>query len=311
MRLLASLAAVSLMTMFVPGNAAQSKGFLGRWNLTGTGQDADHIYWLEVTESGGTLSGKLLNRGSSPVELAKVAVENGELVFQLPAGRDNRPGTEFRAKLQGDKLAGSHPEGTRTVNWVGVRPPKWPPADANAPHKFGTPVELFNGKSWDAFDTQKSNYEVKWAVEDGALTNTPPTRNLVSKQKFKDFKINAEYKLAQNSNSGIYLRGRYELQVLDDYGKPPDVHSHMAIYGWTAPRVNASKPVGEWQAMEAVIVGNRVTVTLNGQRVHDNAEIQAITGGALDADETAPGPILLQGDHTKVWYRKVIVTPIQ
>jgi hypothetical protein len=311
MRLLASIAAVTLTTMFLQGNAAQTKGFLGRWNLTGTGQDADHVYWLEVTEAGDKLTGKLLNRGSSPVELAKVAVENGELVFQLPAGRDNRPGTEFHAKLQGEKLVGNHAEGTRTVNWVGVRPPKWPKADANAPHKFGTPVELFNGKSWDAFDTQPSNYEVKWAVEDGALTNTPPTRNLVSKQKFKDFKINAEYKLAQNSNSGIYLRGRYELQVLDDYGKPPDVHSHMAIYGWTAPRVNASKPVGEWQAMEAIIVGNRVTVTLNGQRVHDNAEIQAITGGALDANETEPGPILLQGDHTKVWYRKVIVTPIQ
>jgi hypothetical protein len=264
-----------------------------------------------VKESGGQLSGMFLNRGGSPVPLAKVAVENGGLVFQLPAGRDNRPGTEFRAKLQGDKLVGSHPEGTRTVNWVGVRPPKWPPADANAPHKFGTPVELFNGKTFDTFDTQPSNYEVKWAVEDGVLTNTPPTRNLISKQKFKDFKINAEYKLAENSNSGIYLRGRYELQVLDDFGKPPDEHSHMAIYGWTPPRVNASKKVGEWQAMEAVIVGNRVTVTLNGQRVHDNAEIQAITGGALDADETAPGPILLQGDHTKVWFRKITVTPIQ
>jgi hypothetical protein len=311
MRLLASIAAVSLTAMFLQGNAPQTKGFLGRWNLTGTGENANHVYWLEVSESGNQLTGKFLNRGGSPVDLAKVAVANGELVFQLPPGNNNAPGTEFHAKLQGDKLVGSHMDDKRTVNWVGVRPPKWPPSDANAPHKFGTPVELFNGKSWDAFGTQPSNYEVKWTVEDGALTNTPPTRNLVSKQKFKDFKINAEYKLAQGSNSGIYLRGRYELQVLDDYGKPPDVHSHMAIYAWVAPRVNASKPVGEWQAMEAVIVGNRVTVSLNGQRVQDNSEIQAITGGALDANETEPGPIMLQGDHTKVWYRKVIVTPIQ
>jgi hypothetical protein len=84
----------------------------------------------------------------------------------------------------------------------------------------------------------------------------------------------------------------------------------MAIYAWVKPLVNASKSGGEWQAMEATIVGNRVTVTLNGQKVHDNAQIQAITGGALDANETEPGPIMLQGDHGKVWYRKVVVTPI-
>ena len=77
--------------------------------------------------------------------------------------------------------------------------------------------------------------------------------------------------------------------MLDDFGKPPESHGHMAIYAWTAPLVNASKPAGEWQTMEVVLVGNRVTVTLNGQKVHDNAQIQAITGGALDADETAPG----------------------
>jgi hypothetical protein len=98
--------------------------------------------------------------------------------------------------------------------------------------------------------------------------------------------------------------------VLDDFGKPPEPHGHMAIYAWVAPLVNASKPAGEWQGMEAVLVANKVTVTLNGQKVHDNATIQAITGGALDANETQPGPIMLQGDHGKVWYRKVTVTPI-
>ncbi len=98
--------------------------------------------------------------------------------------------------------------------------------------------------------------------------------------------------------------------MLDDFGKPVDKLGNMAIYGWTPPLVNASKPVGEWQSVDAVIVGNRITATLNGQKVHDNTEIQAITGGALDADETAPGPILIQGDHSKVWFRRITVTPI-
>jgi len=126
--------------------------------------------------------------------------------------------------------------------------------------------------------------------------------NLVSKERFLNFKIDAEYKVEAGSNSGIYLRGRYELQILDDYGDAtgrPDF-AHMAIYGRTPPRVNASKPAGEWQIMEAILVGNRVTVTLNGQRVHDNAIITGVTGGALDNDELAPGPIMVQGDHRSV-----------
>jgi hypothetical protein len=149
-----------------------------------------------------------------------------------------------------------------------------------------------------------------WSIVGGAMTNEAKANNLVSKQTFKDFKIRAEYRIEPGSNSGIYLRGRYELQVLDDFGKAPESHGHMAIYAWAAPRVNASKPASEWQVMEAVLVGNKVTVTLNGQTVHDNATIEAITGGALDANETQPGPIMLQGDHGKVWYRTVTVTPI-
>ena len=142
------------------------------------------------------------------------------------------------------------------------------------------------------------------------MTNQAGANNLVSKQKFDNFKIHCEYKLEAKSNSGIYLRGRYELQVLDDFGKEPESHGHMAIYSRVAPAVNASKPAGEWQVMEAVIIGNRVTVTLNGKTVHNNAILAGITGGALDSNEAAPGPIMIQGDHGKVWFRKVTVTPI-
>jgi len=313
MRLLTLVAAAIVVTAILP-SSAQQNGFLGRWNLTGTGEDSNRIYWLEVTEQNGQLSGKFLNRGGSPVPLPKIAVEEGkagkELVWQLAPGNDKQPGAVFRATLDNGKLVGSTMAGDRTVNFTGARPPVWPKSDANAKHTYGKPVELFDGKTFETFDTQPSNYPVKWSVQDGVLTNDPPTRNLVSKQKFKDFRLQAEYKLTEKSNSGIYLRGRYELQVLDDYGQKPEEHGHMAIYAWKAPLVNASKPAGEWQAVDIVIVGNRVTATLNGQKVHDNSEIQAITGGALDADETAPGPIMIQGDHTKVWIRKMTVTPI-
>jgi hypothetical protein len=310
MRLFTLLAAAVLVNVLLPAAAVQNPGFLGRWNLTGTGQDANRVYWLEVTEKGGQLSGMFLNRGGNPVPLASVTVQGDELVLQLPVGTNKQPGAEFRAKLDGGKLVGTTKAADRTINFVGVRPPKWPPSNANAKHTYGTPVELFDGKSGAAFDKQPSDYPDTWTVEDGVLTNAPPTRNLLSKQKFWNFRLQAEYKLTEKSNSGIYLRGRYELQVLDDFGTPPANRGHMSIYGWTAPLVNASKKAGEWQTVDIVLVGNRVTVTLNGQKVHDNAEIQAITGGALDADETAPGPILIQGDHTKVWFKKITVTPI-
>jgi hypothetical protein len=304
------LVSVAAMSSTLPLRA-QTQGFLGRWNLTGTGADTNRVYWLEVTEQSGQLKGMFLNRTSSPLALASIKVDNGTLVFQLPPGRDNKPGAEFRAKLEGAKLVGTTTDRDRTINWVGVRPPKWPTADANAKQAYGTPVALFDGKSLDGFLPQSGDKIQNWAVADGIATNTPPSSNLVSKEKFKDFRIEAEYKLGPESNSGIYLRGRYELQVLDDFGKPVDSHGHMALYGWTAPRVNASKPTGEWQTMEAVVVANRLSVTLNGQKVHDNTEIQAITGGARDADEAAPGPIMIQGDHAKVWFRKIVVTPIQ
>ena len=162
----------------------------------------------------------------------------------------------------------------------------------------------------DAFKLQHVARASGWSLESGTMTNSRGANNLVSKETFKDFRLEAEYKVEAGSNSGLYLRGRYELQVLDDHGKPPEKTGHMAIYGWTPPRVNASRPAGAWQSAQAVLVGNRVTVTLNGQKVHDNAEIQAITGGALDAIETAPGPLVIQGDHNKVWYRRIVITPI-
>ena len=301
--------AAIVLACAVAATSAQQNPFLGRWNVTGTGANSANVYWLEIKDDGGQLTGMFLNRGGSPVKLATVKVENGELVFQTTAPA-NGSATEGRARVQGGKLAGTLKTGDRTVEFAGVRPPKWPAADANAPHKLGTPVELFNGTSMDAWDVQDKSKPSGWSIVDGAMTNTPHANNLVSKQKFQDYKIHAEYKLEQNSNSGIYIRGRYELQVLDDFGKPPDEHSHMAVYAWHAPLVTASKPIGEWQTMDATIVGNKVTVTLNGQKVQDNSTLEAITGGALDANESEPGPVMIQGDHEKVTYRKVTVTPI-
>ena len=287
---------------------AQGNPFLGTWNLSGDPPRENFVYWLEVKDEGGRLSAMFLNRGGSPVPAENVKIDNGELSFTLPPRSGNTPRVSLRAS--GEKLTGSVTTGETTVPVTGVRPPKWDACDANANHTFGTPVALFGGKTLDAWDVQHKDRPSGWSVENGVMGNAPKANNLISKERFKDFRLDAEYKLSPKGNSGIYLRGRYELQVLDDAGTEPERHGHMAIYARKAPDVNASKPAGEWQTAQITLVGNCVTVVLNGQNVHNNARIQAINGGALDIKETEPGPIMIQGDHEQVWFRKVIVTPI-
>ena len=232
MRRLAFLAFTAAMVVAAAiTTRADQKAFLGRWNLTGTGTDSDAIYWLELKEENGQLSGMFLNRGGSPVKLAAVEVKDDELVFTT-AAPEGQPGQTFRAKRKGAGLEGSTTAGEKTLAFTGARPPSWPAANANATHTYGKPVELFDGKSLDTWDVQVASKPSGWSVVDGAMTNEKGANNLVSKQTFKDFKIQAEYRIETGSNSGIYLRGRYELQVLDDFGKPPEPHGHMAIYAW-------------------------------------------------------------------------------
>ena len=312
-----TLIALTLLALMVPAQADVTP-FLGTWNLTGTGEHTAVVYWLEVTQEGGTVKGRFLNRFSSPYDLPNIKVENGELVFSNAEREGQPPPPTWRARIANGRLNGTTTiprrdpaQKPQVITWAGVPTPTWPPANANGAHTYGSPVALFDGKTMDAWGVQHKQNPINWAVADGVMSSAEKQgNNLVSKQTFKDFKIQAEYAIAPGSNGGIYVRGRYELQVLDDAGKPVDLHSHMAIYGRTPPALNASKPAGEWQTMEAIVVGNRVTVTLNGQKVHDNAEIGGITGGALDANELEPGPIMLQGDHGKVSFRKVTVTPI-
>ncbi len=309
------LAFTLLALSFAP--QGQHAPFLGAWNMTGTGTNTGVVYWLNVTEEGGVVKGRFLNRASSPYDLSIIRIEDGELVFHV---RDeNTP--QLRAKLVDGKLVGTtttkrNDGTTRVIEWVGVRPPKWPATlNANGRHTYGAPVSLFDGKTMDAWGVQHTRNPMNWSVvmdgAQGVMTSAEKGgNNLVSKQTFQDFKLEAEFNVAPKSNGGIYLRGRYEMQVLDDAGQPLTPQSQMSIYGRTPPMVNASKPAGEWNTVEIIVVGNRVTATLNGQKVQDNAVIEGITGGALDANETEPGPLMLQGDHGKVAFRKVIVTPI-
>jgi len=295
---------------------AQTNPFLGKWDITATTPTDRYPLWLEVKEEGGQVTGMFQARTSAVFKLPEIAIEGQELVFssgapRSEAGKPAPPKPIYRAKVEGGRLVGTLTRGAGVINFVGVRPPKWGAADANAKQKYAETIELFNGKDLAGWTFQFPKAAPGWVVADGLLTNEKVGNNIVSERQFKDFSLSMEYKLEKDSNSGLYLRGRYELQVLDDFGKPPALTGHMSIYGRAAAAVNASKPAGEWQTVDVTLVGNRVSVVLNGQKVQDNLVIEGITGGALNSDEDTPGPIMIQGDHTRIWIRKLVVRPIR
>jgi hypothetical protein len=171
-------------------------------------------------------------------------------------------------------------------------------------------ISLFNGKDLSGWRLRHEGERSGWSVQDGMLVNTPPSSDLVSEQKFRDFELHYEYMIPAGSNSGVYMRGRYEIQIDDAHGKDPESHQNGAIYGVVTPKSNASKPAGEWQTVDAKIVGERATVVLNGTKIIDDAPIR-LTGGALDDKVAEPGPIMLQGDHGKVTFRSIRIRPLK
>ena len=173
-------------------------------------------------------------------------------------------------------------------------------------------VSLFNGKDLAGWrNARNAQGENKWKAEDGALTNIATGHDgndIATVEKFKDFELKIEYKTVKDGNSGVYLRGRIELQVLDSFGKnPPGKGDDGAVYDQFPPKVNATKPVGEWNTLEVSYVGNVLTAKLNGQVIHDKQQIAKVTGGALPGGVDEAGPLMLQGNHGKVWFRNITI----
>jgi len=169
---------------------------------------------------------------------------------------------------------------------------------------------LSNGRNLSGWHVRHEG-RAPWRVENGMLVMGHGGTDIITDQRFRDFEIRYEYMIPKGGNSGVYLRGRYEIQVLDDYDeKKPTSHGNGAVYGKIAPSRFASRAPGEWQTVEARLIGNRVTVVLNGVKVIDHQPIDGPTGGALDGNVDEPGPIMLQGDHAPVAYRKIRIKPL-
>ena len=263
-------AAIIVVAVPSPGLAAAGEGaYMGRWDITmpAAGEARARSLWLEVSKEGEALKGLFQSGGGATLKLPKIEVKDGELVFEHTSGRPPKQVTlVYRAQIKGGRLEGTLVEGTRAPRpWTGVKAPSWP--DNPPRRKAGAPIELLNGKDLSGWIGQNTGQPKGWAIKDGVLVNTPPADNIYSEKKFKDFKIEVEFSVDKGSNSGIYLRGRYEIQVADSHGQPQTYQSQGAIYGFAPPKEDASKPAGEWQKIEATIIDNRVTVILNGKTI--------------------------------------------
>jgi hypothetical protein len=212
----------------------------------------------------------------------------------------------FSASLQGEVLKGVAKGDRTSMKWVGVRAPA---LRSSRQPRWGEPYRLFNGEDLSGWIHRGSSGTSCWKVQGAILFNESHCSDLISELQVRDFQVHLEFRLEDGGGSGVYLRGRYEVQIADDSAKPPSERTTGAIFGLIAPTRSVAKPQGEWQSMDVTLVGRTVTVHINGQIVISQAEIPGITGAALDSHEEAPGPIMVQGDHGRIAFRNIVLTP--
>ncbi|TAI48782.1 3-keto-disaccharide hydrolase [Flagellimonas allohymeniacidonis] len=280
----------------------------GRWDLEMEWMGKTVPSWLEVRNSGHeTLIGRFVFAFGSARPVSEIKSTDTGFSFAIP--RQWEPKGEdmkFEGSLENGVLKGImyYTDGTK-VNWSGVRAPK---ISYNENPTWGEPIQLFNGKDLTGWHTDAEN---QWLVKDGILTSPKSGANLISDQKFMGFKLHTEFRYPEGSNSGIYLRGRYEVQIADHKGLEPSDINFSGVYGFLEPNENAAKAPGEWQTYDITLIGRRVTVVANGKTVINDQNIPGITGGALDSKEGEPGSFMIQGDHGPVEFKSFVVTPIQ
>jgi hypothetical protein len=289
--------------------------------------------WLQIDKVEDDLACWLLWSVGSARPVKTLAYQDDRLTFERklrwkPYGKDeelrmvNKPITARLVKKQLEVTVTQtvvERNVEETIVLLGQRMPPVPSAPDLSRVKFGEPIQLFNGRDltgWRLSNPEKKN---GWRVVDGVLVNSTPKTdfggygkygNLRTVQEFEDFRLCIEYNVPPNGNSGVYLRGMYEAQVVDRDSRMQGISGPGAVFGRIAPSMNAGKPGGEWNRYELTLVDRHVTVVLNGAKVIDNQPVIGCTGGGLSADDTKPGPIFLQGDHTSVKYRNIVLYPV-
>lgn len=322
------LSAIIVLTSIASSPAAHADNpYIGHWALTipsgGPG-------WLGVEETDGQLQASILWGGGSVKPVTSVKVEGDRLVITRVQvqrrGKDKgKKITEtITATRSGDNLklvtVKARPDGKEfgQAEFTG-KLTTLPPRPDLSKVKFGEPIELFNGKDLSGWKPLSPKAAMGWSVKDGTLINRTHHEedkqrkahtNIRTEQEFEDFNLTLETRTLKNSNSGVYLRGIYEVQVFESFGKPLDSHNMGAVYSRITPTVAAEKPIGQWQTMDITLVDRHVTVILNGKTIIDNQPVLGCTGGALWSDPDRAGPIYLQGNHSDIDFRNMVLRPV-
>jgi hypothetical protein len=313
------MALLALFFCFLISMTAADRDYTGRWNLKVTNEPRTRVWWLEVEDAGKpSIHGTFVGAPGGDVNtIPKIRIEKGELVWQFDKhyGGAEAAATQtgiYRATIQDGKLTGTlHVSGldSATRDFTGTRAPEIAEKDDGS-WKRGKPIELYNGKDLAGWHAMVPGKDLGWEVKDGLLGNVAGANNLVSDQKFWNFELHVIFRLGKDSNSGLGLRGRYEVQILEDFGKPADIHGMGALYGRKTPAKNAGLAPGAWQRIDVRLVGRFVTVLVNDERVIERYEIPGLTAIANDADEDQPGSLTIQGDHGAIEFRKISITPL-
>ena len=278
----------------------------GRWDMTIYVEGKEFPSWLEVRHSGNhMLVGQFVFISGSARPISRVNYGGGKMSFTVPPQWE--PGNydfSVEGTVQGDGLTGTViTSDGKNYKWTAVKAPL---LRRQMPPVWGKPIRLLNSSDLKGWHAMGDN---QWIVESGILKSPKSGANLMTDKAFTDFKLHVEFRYPKGSNSGIYLRGRYEVQVLDSKGKEPTSELFGGIYGFLTPNEMAAKDAGEWQSYDITLIGRMVTIVANGKTIISNQTIPGITGGALDSKEGEPGPILIQGDHGPVEYRNIIISP--
>jgi hypothetical protein len=323
-----------------PANEVPKKAdiadFTGQWTIDIQG---GMVGWIDVRQEDGYLDADLLWKWGSVEPVANVfltadrgliVTRTGEVTVKADTAgkalRSHKITSWLEIHRDGDKIAGFFLEprqngtGVDSTSFTGIKLPPVPPAPDLKSVKYGKPIQLFNGKDltgWRLIDEKQKN---GFSAVNGVIQNDPVQvegqphvayGNLRTDKEFSDFNLKLEVNVPEKSNSGIYLKGMYEIQVVDSYGLPLDPHNMGALYSRITPSMAAEKPAGSWQSMDITLCDRHVTVILNGKTIIDNQPVYGPTGGAIISDVFASGPIYLQGDHGKVMYRNIVLTPIE
>jgi hypothetical protein len=286
---IALLLCVFLPHITLPHVRANARSpFAGRWDLTIAAKNGAYPSWMEFADEGATVAIRMVGRTGSAHAARAVKVEGSHLTFVDPqSSGDGR----WDLTVKDRKLQGRSPGG----EVAGLQAPL---LDRKPPQAWTAPEPLFNGRDLSGWEPDQSS-DNHWLAENGELRNQSAGANLRTQRTFGDFKLHIEYNCPSGGNSGVYLRGRYEVQVeYEPPGKNDAFHAMGSIYGFIAPSRDVAARPGEWESYDVTLVGRNVTVVRDGTLIIDGDEIPGITGGALDSREAESGPLYLQGDHT-------------